>query len=81
MGKKYEPLISLYTIVSPSMEPNIRVYDVIITKKANTKIGHGAKINPTQLLILTLSKILNNAKAQPPKQARTIQIQTITKLR
>lgn len=35
MGKKYEPLISLYTIVSPSMEPNIRVYDVIITKKTN----------------------------------------------
>ena len=35
MGKKYEPLISLYTIISPSMEPNIRVYDVVITKKTN----------------------------------------------
>ncbi len=34
-GKKYEPLISLYTIISPSMEPNINVYDVVITKKVN----------------------------------------------
>lgn len=32
-GKKYEPLISLYTIISPSMEPNINVYDVVLTKK------------------------------------------------
>lgn len=29
-GRGYEPLFSLYTIVSPSMEPNIKVYDVII---------------------------------------------------
>ena len=34
-GKKYEPLISLYTIISPSMEPNINVYDVVITKRIN----------------------------------------------
>lgn len=32
-GQKYEPEISLYTIISPSMEPNINVYDVVITKK------------------------------------------------
>lgn len=32
-GKKYEPLISLYTIISPSMEPNINVYDVVLTKR------------------------------------------------
>jgi signal peptidase len=32
-GKKYEPLISLYTIISPSMEPNINVYDVVITRR------------------------------------------------
>ncbi len=32
-GKKYEPPISLYTIISGSMEPNIRVYDVVIDKK------------------------------------------------
>ncbi len=34
-GKKHEPFISLYTIISPSMEPNINVYDVVITKKTN----------------------------------------------
>ena len=34
-GKKYEPLVSLYTIISPSMEPNINVYDVVITRKVN----------------------------------------------
>ena len=33
-GEKYEPKFSVYTIVSPSMEPTIKVYDVII----NTKI-------------------------------------------
>ncbi len=38
-----KPLISLYTIVSPSMEPTIMVYDVIIdtrvTKDEDLKIG------------------------------------------
>lgn len=32
-GQKYQPDISLYTIISPSMEPNINVYDVVVTKK------------------------------------------------
>lgn len=32
---QYEPKINLYTIVSGSMEPNIRVYDVIIDFKVN----------------------------------------------
>ena len=36
-GKKYEPLVSLYTIISPSMEPNINVYDVVITKKTKAE--------------------------------------------
>ena len=31
----YEPKIRLYTIVSGSMEPNIRVYDVILDTKVN----------------------------------------------
>lgn len=34
-GEAYAPSLSLYTIVSPSMEPTINVYDVIITKKVN----------------------------------------------
>ena len=32
-GQKYEPELALYTIISPSMEPNINVYDVVVTKK------------------------------------------------
>ncbi len=32
---KFEPIISLYTIVSPSMTPNINVGDVIVSKKIN----------------------------------------------
>ena len=29
-GSKYEPKFSLYTIISPSMTPNINVYDVVV---------------------------------------------------
>ena len=32
-GEKYEPKFSFYTIVSPSMEPKIKVYDVIVNKR------------------------------------------------
>jgi signal peptidase I len=32
---KTKPIFSLFTIVSPSMEPNIMVYDVIFDKKVN----------------------------------------------
>lgn len=35
-GEKFEPPVSLYTIVSGSMEPNINVYDVVITKKVRS---------------------------------------------
>lgn len=35
-GQKYEPPVSLYTIISPSMEPKIKVYDVIINTKVTT---------------------------------------------
>ena len=34
-GKGYEPKFNLYTIVSPSMTPNIKVYDVIVDFKVN----------------------------------------------
>lgn len=30
---KFEPIVSLYTIVSPSMTPNINVGDVVVTRK------------------------------------------------
>lgn len=34
-GDGSQPNIALYTIISPSMEPNINVYDVVITSKVN----------------------------------------------
>jgi signal peptidase len=34
-GEKYEPKFSIYTIVSPSMEPTIKVYDVIINTRVD----------------------------------------------
>ena len=36
-GDKYEPIFSIYTIVSGSMEPTINVYDVIINLKVNNE--------------------------------------------
>lgn len=42
-GIAYEPKFSLYTIISPSMEPNLRVYDIIIDQRIDSandiKIG------------------------------------------
>ncbi len=35
-GEKFEPFVSLYTIVSGSMEPNIKVGDVIVSKKVKS---------------------------------------------
>ena len=34
-GQAYEPSFSMYTIISPSMVPNINVYDVIVSKKVD----------------------------------------------
>ncbi|MBE6161029.1 MAG: signal peptidase I [Firmicutes bacterium] len=36
-GEKYEPKFSLYTIVSPSMEPQIKVYDVVLNIRVDDK--------------------------------------------
>ena len=35
--KNENPPFALYTIISPSMEPNINVYDVVFVKKTNLK--------------------------------------------
>ena len=48
-GEKYEPKFSLYTIVSPSMEPKIKVYDVVV----NTRID-----NPHEKLTPRSSKMV-----------------------
>lgn len=34
-GEKFEPIVSLYTIISGSMEPNIKIWDVVVSKKVN----------------------------------------------
>ena len=34
-GEKFEPKFSLYTIVSPSMEPTVKVYDVILDERVD----------------------------------------------
>ena len=34
-GEKYTPYFSLYTIISPSMEPKIKVYDVILDTRVD----------------------------------------------
>ena len=41
-SKGQTPPISLYTIISPSMTPNIKVYDVVVVKTTDTsalKVG------------------------------------------
>lgn len=35
-GEKFEPAVGLYTIVSPSMTPNLNVYDVIVDTKVKS---------------------------------------------
>lgn len=35
-GMDFEPKYSLYTIISPSMEPNLRVYDVIVDQRVDS---------------------------------------------
>lgn len=35
-GDKFKPMFSLYSIISPSMHPTIKVYDIIIDKKIDS---------------------------------------------
>lgn len=48
-GDKYEPKFSLYTIVSPSMEPQINVYDVVI----NVRVDDKSQIKPGDVITFT----------------------------
>ena len=50
-GEKYEPKFSIYTIVSPSMEPTINKYDVIV----NTRVDNieDVKVNDVITFIST----------------------------
>lgn len=51
-GEKYEPAVGLYTIVSPSMTPNLNVYDVIIDVKVK---------NPTDIKVGDVITFVSNS--------------------
>ncbi len=52
-GPGYEPEIAIYTIISGSMEPEIKVYDMIVDKKVrkpeDLKVGDVVSYNSTKL--------------------------------
>lgn len=55
-GEKYEPKFSLYTIVSPSMEPNIKVYDVVV----NTRIDDASTIKVGDVITFVSTSTISN---------------------
>ena len=55
-GEKFEPKFSLYTIVSPSMEPNIKVYDVIL----NTRIDDPDDIKVGDVITFISTSTISN---------------------
>lgn len=57
-GDKYEPFFSVYTIVSGSMEPTIKVYDVII----NTKVNDPKDIKVNDVITFTSTSDISNGK-------------------
>lgn len=54
-GDKFEPKFSVYTIVSPSMEPTISVYDVIV----NTKVDNSKDIKVNDVITFISSWQVN----------------------
>ena len=57
-GDKYEPIFSIYTIVSGSMEPTINVYDVII----NLKVNNEDDINVNDVITFISTSDISNGK-------------------
>ena len=55
-GDKYEPKFSLYTIVSPSMEPKIKVYDVVV----NTRIDDASEIKKGDIITFISTSNISN---------------------
>lgn len=66
LGK--EPVFSLYTIISPSMVPNINVYDVVFT----------SKVNPAKLKVKDVIsfRVKNSTLGKTPVTHRIIKIET-----
>ena len=57
-GEGHEPAFSLYTIITPSMTPNINVYDVVVDTKV--KKPEDIKINDLthQYLVFVVAQLL-----------------------
>lgn len=55
-GEEYKPYFSLYTIISPSMEPKIKVYDVIL----NTRVDDTDKIKVGDVITFVSTGSLSN---------------------
>ncbi|MBQ3142652.1 MAG: signal peptidase I [Bacilli bacterium] len=67
MGK--QPYFSLYTIISPSMTPNLNVYDVVFVSKTNTK-----KLKKGDIISFYVK---NSRLGDTPVTHRIIDIQTL----
>ena len=65
-GEAYKPAFSLYTILSPSMEPNINVYDVIFDVNVDSpeKIKEGDVITFTSTATLTRGMTITHRVVQ-----------------
>ena len=55
-GEQYKPKYSIYTIVSPSMVPNIKVYDVVI----NVKIDSPSEIKVGDIITFISTSSITN---------------------
>lgn len=67
-GEKFEPKYSLYTIVSPSMEPNIKVYDVIL----NTRIDDPANIKVGDVITFISTSTISNGMTVTHRVTRIV---------
>ena len=67
-GEKFKPKYSLYTIVSPSMEPNIKVYDVIL----NTRIDDPANIKVGDVITFISTSTISNGMTVTHRVTRIV---------
>lgn len=67
-GEKFEPKFSLYTIVSPSMEPNIKVYDVIL----NTRIDDPSNIKVGDVITFISTSTISNGMTVTHRVTRVV---------
>lgn len=68
-GEKFEPIFSLYTIISPSMEPNIKVYDVIL----NTKVKDPNEIKVGDVITFISTSNISNGMTVTHRVTKIVQ--------